>query len=237
MRLIARVTEYLLDWDALYRIRSDWVELYHEAYNSEEFQNRFNFHKLREDELETRAIKSMERAKNFRPHGSITGTIEKVSRIFNLLRLALLILATFLSGTIFGLIHIIFAITTQIQSLVISSVPLDFWVIGTVYLYAMQTDDKFVQEFNSNIGFAVGEIVSSRRDGQEKLFGQYLWNNGLCDRRKVPVLLILYLIFQISESIYQRIMNAPRGDLERFIDVQNYRDSFQTALKIELSEE
>lgn len=119
---------YALDFDVLRDIRSDWTHFYNEAYHSEKFRARYDFDSFDSGELRKRAITSMESAGNYRPHETITRTVEQVNMYFNLLRSGLLALALIVGSALFGVFAILFTFTTQIQSLIISSIPLDIWV-------------------------------------------------------------------------------------------------------------
>lgn len=182
-----------MNLDVLKRIREDWVKFYHIAYNSEEFRSRFGFTMLDDDELKERAVTAGEQAVNFKPHGPITGTIERISLVFHILRLITLIVAVVGWGAVFAIFEFAIVVTTQVQSVLLSSIPFDIWVGLMIYFQLLKVDDSFVQEFNRELRFGPGDVVRAGRES-EQLFGYYLWNNSLTDRRKAPSLLILNII-------------------------------------------
>lgn len=233
MRRFSEFTlNYVLDFDELRDIRSDWTHFYNEAYHSEKFREQYDFNSLDSGELRKRAITSMEAAGNYRPHKPITDTIVRVNMFFNLLRFGLLALALVLSSALFGIFDMLLMVTTQIQSIIISTIPLDIIVGVMIYIYVLQADDAFVQEFNRKLRFDAAHISRAERRS-ELLFGYYLWNNGLCNPKKAPALLVLYIIRMISEWLYQRIMGSTKNQLHLFIDNRNFRRAFKIVYKEE----
>lgn len=224
---------YILDFGVLRDIRDDWVGLYHEAYTSEEFESRFGFSTLDDGELRKRAIDSMERAGQYRPHKKVTGSVERFTNFYNLLRVGLLLVALLGSGALFGVLDVLLGITTRIPSIIIASIPTDLWLVLVIYLHTLRADDQFVKEFNKEMRFGADAISRAQRE-TKVLFGYYLWNDGLCNPKKGPALLLLFLIRILSVKIYRRIMGSVRQNLEGFLDVQNYREAFSTAFETEV---
>jgi hypothetical protein len=101
-----------------------------------------------------------------------------------------------------------------------------------IYIHLLQADDAFVQEFNRKLRFEAAHISRAERQS-ELLFGYYLWNNGLCNPKKAPALLVLYIVRMINEWLYQRIIRSTKNQLELFVDKGSFREAFKTAYREE----
>lgn len=233
MGILAKVTlEIILDFDSLRKIRSDWMEFYSHAYNSDQYRERFDFDQLDAGSLKQRAITAGNTAGNYRAHKPITHSVEWISSLFNRIRIFALLLTLIVGAGLFGIFELVLEVTTFVESVILAQIPFDIWVLLMAYLHLLQMDEEFIQEFNKELRFGRDRIVRAERDS-EKLFGFYLWNAGLCDNKKAPALLFLYLIRMLSESIYDRIVRGVLGNLDRYLDAEGFRDAFIGAYKHE----
>lgn len=234
MGILADMTmRHFVYLDGLRRVRSDWMEFYFRAYNSKRFRERYDFARLDAGELEDRANMAGSAAANYRAHKSVTQPIERISLLYSRLRLITLVLPLIFGAGIFGVFELFLAITTFFESVVFALIPLEIWVVLMIYFHLLQLDEEFLQQFNDELRFGPDYTARAERDS-ELLFGYYLWNSGLCDKKKAPALLVLQLIMILSESVYRRIINSVIENLDRFLDTENFREAFKEAYKVEI---
>lgn len=233
MGILADLTmKHFVYLDDLRRIRSDWMNFYFRAYNSDRFRERYDFERLDAGELKERANAAGNAASNYRAHKTVTQPIERISLLYSRLRLITLALPLLFGASIFGVFEVLLAITTFFESVFLALIPLELWVVLMVYLHLLQIDEEFLQRFNEEMHFGRGYTARAERES-ELLFGYYLWNSGLCDKKKAPALLILQLIMILSESVYRRIINSVIDNLDVSLDTENFREAFKETYKVE----
>lgn len=231
------ISEFTLDHfvhvDELRGIRTNWMGFYRRAYNSDKFRERYEFERWDEDDMKRLAITAANAAENYSPHESVIGPIEWVSKIYTRISLILLGLSLAFGTGIYGVLEILLTLTSAIESVFFALIPLELWVILMLYLHLLQMDEEFLQQFNRELRFGLGDIIRADSDN-ELLFCYYLWNAGLCDKRKAPMLMILLLFRVISERIYRRVMRSVYSNLDEFLDVDGYIGAIKQAHRFEI---